>query len=82
MTRGDKRKAMDIARDPELLSEAMAAYERDWRSAGDTSDFNMKTWADLHGEVNWNKFGLPLDLPMMPLTPLKIGVIGSAMKGG
>ena len=59
LTRSDKRKAMDIARDPDWLSEAMAAYERDWRSAGDTSDFNMKTWADLHCEVNWNKFGLP-----------------------
>ena len=82
LTRGDKRKALEIAGDPELLKTAMADYEKDWRSAGDTSDFNVKTWRGVHGEVNWTKFGLDLDLPVTPLTPLKITVVGSAMKGG
>ena len=82
LTRGDKKKALAIAGDHDLLRGALADYEKDWRSAGDTSDFNIKTWVDVHNEVDWRKFGLPADLKPTPLTPLKIAVVGSAMKGG
>ena len=66
LTRGDTRKALEVAGGPELLTSAMADYEKGWRSAGDTSDFNVKTLRDVHGEVNWTKFGLERDLPVTP----------------
>ena len=48
LKRGDKRKALAVASDPELLEEAEEAYRRDWTSAGDTSNYNVLTWVELH----------------------------------
>ena len=39
--RGDKKRALEIAADPELLQDAIAVYEKEIRSSGVTSEFNV-----------------------------------------
>ena len=79
--RGDKRRGLEIARDPGLLGEAVAHYKREIKSAGDTSDDNARTWSDFHQATCWTRFCLVEPVPMLPLTPLKIMVVGSVFKG-
>ena len=78
--RGDKRRGLAVARDPDLLAGAMETYKNEVRSAGDTSDDNVKTWLDFHEVVTWSRFGLPDPCPMLPLSPVKIMTIGSIFK--
>ena len=78
--RGDKKRALEIAADPELLQDAIAVYEKEIRSSGDTSEFNVKTWFDIHEAVNWKGIGMDFELPALPLTPRIITVIGAVMK--
>ena len=82
LTRGDKQLAMQVAADPELLGEARRKYRKEIRSAGDTSDFNNRTWAYVHNEVQWELLGMPADTGVLPLTPFKIEIVGSCMKEG
>ena len=51
---------------------------KDWRSAGDTSDDYYKTWSDLH-IAHWDGIRRPA-LPVLPLTPTKIHIIGALLK--
>ena len=78
--RGDKKRGLEIASNPSLLNIAMAKYEKDTRSAGDTSASYVKTWSEYHSRIDWSRFGLPWDEPVIPLTPLKIAAIGSILK--
>ena len=78
--RGDKRLALQVARVPSMLDDAVATYRKEMRSAGDTSDDNVRTWRDFHLAVSWPRYGMPEDTPMIPLTPTKIMVIGAIFK--
>ena len=69
--RGDKRRGLEIARDPGLLEEAVATYKREIKSAGDTSDDNVRTWDDFHQAICWTRFGLADPVPMLPLIPVE-----------
>ena len=69
-----------VAADPALLDKAIANYNKDTRSAGDTSEFNTKTWRDYHHEVDLGRLGEPANCPHLPLTPTKIMVIGAILK--
>ena len=82
LTRGNKRKAIVVASDPVLLAPALEAYQRDFKSAGDTSAFNVKTWQDIHANVYWPFLHRPADEPWLPLDETKIMAIGAAMKEG
>ena len=42
--RGCKRTGLEIARGPDRLRSAIARYEKDEKSSGDTSEFNVRTW--------------------------------------
>ena len=53
---------------------------KDWMSAGDTSDDYYKTWSDLH-IAHWDGIRRPA-LPVLPLTPTKIHIIGALLKLG
>ena len=73
---------MEIAKDPDLLGEAVDIFKKQARSSGDTSHFNLRTWIDFHSSVAcWPRYGLPHDCPALPLTPTKIIVVGSVFKG-
>ena len=82
LTRGNKRKALAVAADPALLAPALEAYQRDFKSSGDTSAFNVKTWQDIHANVYWPFLHRPSDEPWLPLDGLKIMAVGAAMKEG
>ena len=43
-TRGSKRVALEIAEDKDLRGQAMSAYLKYVKSAGDTSEYNLITW--------------------------------------
>ena len=80
--RGDKKRGLEIAKDPDLLSEAVDIFKKQARSSGDTSHFNVRTWIDFHTSVAcWPRYGLSPDCPALPLTPTKIVVVGSVFKG-
>ena len=79
-TRGDKRKAMAAAQDDQLMADAMKNYVTDWKSAGDTTTFYIKTWHDLHA-AHWDGVRRPAD-EVLPLTPIKIHVVGALLKEG
>ena len=80
--RGDKRRALAVARDPELLDAAVKSFRREIRSSGDASDENVKTWVEFHNAVCWTRFGLADPCPSLPLTPVILIVIGSIFKIG
>ena len=80
LTRGSKKLGLEVAGDGVQLDDAIKEYRRDVKSAGDTSHYNVATWRDFHDEVNWSRFGLPRDEPPVPLTPLKLEVIGAVFK--
>ena len=78
--RGNKKLALAIARDPDRLDAAVNIYKKEIRSIGDTSDDNVRTWSDFHNAICWPRYGLPDPCPMLPLTPVKVMIIGSVFK--
>lgn len=80
LKRGCKKLALAVAGNPELLDDAEEAYRRDWVSAGDTSNFNVVTWIELHVAYGETK-GFP-DWPVFPLTPSKVHGVGALLKAG
>ena len=80
--RGDKKKALEVASDPGLLQEALESYDRDVKSTNDTSQYYVKTWTELHEAVKWAELALDEHEPLLPLTAVKIRVVGSALKAG
>ena len=80
LTRGSKRKALDIAACDQEMELAMNSYIADWRSAGDTSEDYWRTWTQLH-TAHWD--GRRREAaPLTPLSALKIHVFGSLLKRG
>ena len=79
-TRGAKKAALDIAADDEKFYKAFDKYMNETRSSGDTSHFNMKTWKEFH-EAWFDGVRRPPQ-PIIPLTPLRIHVVGTMMKEG
>ena len=71
--------ALEVAADAESREAAQKLYERDARSAGDTSGYNLVTWTDLH-EAWWEHSGR--SVPVWPLTPEKFTGVGSLLKAG
>ena len=80
LTRGSKKRALDVAACDEEMRIAMDNYVRDWRSAGDTSEDYWKSWVQMH-EAHWDGWRR-LALPAIPLDPLKVHVVGSLLKVG
>ena len=76
-TRGNKDMALEIAADPEARRKAMGDFEKDTRSAGDTSRFNKLTWIALR--VAWWAFE-GVKWAAWPLTPEKIAGVGALLK--
>ena len=76
-TRGSKEMALEIAADAEARRKAMGDFEKDTRSAGDTSRFNKLTWITLH--VAWWAFE-GVKWAAWPLTPEKIAGVGALLK--
>ena len=79
-TRGNKRKALEAAADDDQMTQAMSAYIKDWRSAGDTSDDYWSTWTQLH-KAHWDGRRREA-ISTLPLDPLRIHVIGALLKIG
>ena len=52
LTRGSKKRALDVAACDEEMQLAMDRYVTDWRSAGDTSEDYWRSWVQLH-EAHW-----------------------------
>ena len=50
------------------------------KSAGDTSEYNTRTWRDYHARVDWIRLGLPQDCEALPLTPVRITIVGAILK--
>mgnify|MGYP006999513922 FL=1 len=71
--------ALEVAADAESREAALKLYERDARSAGDTSGYNLVTWSDLH-DAWWRHSGR--SVPVWPLTPEKFAGVGSLLKAG
>ena len=80
VTRGDKKKALEIAATPDLLLDAISTFESEIRSSGDTSEYNVKTWLDIHEAVNWRCLSMYVDTAPLPRTPRIITVVGAVMK--
>ena len=78
--RGDKKYGLRTAAHLVLLDAAILNFKKDTRSAGDTSEFNTKSWRDDHQEVDWRRLGGPAGCDPLPLTPTKITVIGAILK--
>ena len=79
-TRGDKKLALEVASNPQLLDEAIQEYRAEVYSAGDTSTYYIKTWSDIHRVINWSALGLDGHDEVLPLTPDKITAVGAAIK--
>ena len=77
--RGNKQKALAIASDPLLREDALKHFKKDMKSAGDTSEYNMVTWHELH-EAWWAHEGASCIPPILPLTTEKIWAVGSLLK--
>ena len=58
---------MKVAADDELMKHAMAAYVGDWKSAGDTSEYYSRTWAQLY-RAHWDGVRRPA-YDILPLLP-------------
>ena len=71
--------ALEIAGDKDLREQAMTSYLKDVKSAGDTSEYNLITWTELH--FAWWKHVPDGDqvLPF-PLTPDKVSAVGCLLK--
>ena len=73
-TRGDKKYGLQVAGDPELLDQAVNKLQKDVKSAGDTSEFNTRTWRDYHD----SDF---LTIVMLcPVDATKMTIIGAILK--
>eukprot|EP00971_Amphidinium_carterae_P347154 6489007-Amphidinium_carterae.1 len=74
--RGSKKRGLEIAASPHLMSDAKSAYEADKhaRTAAGPRQGYWKTWCDFHVQC----FGEAL--PPLPLTPEKICTIASVFK--
>ena len=57
----------------------MIEYERDFYAAGDTSHYNMVTWADLR-HAWWAHSPGGVRPEVLPLTPAKIAGVGCLLK--
>ena len=67
--RGNKQYALTVAENPDLLEDAVRKYDKDTRSVGDTSAFNVRTWRQYHEKVaDWAKFGEGDHCEALPLT--------------
>ena len=71
---------MEAATNDTIFEEARKAYEKDWVSSGDTSDFYFTTWNMLH-EAHWDGYRRPA-LPALPLCPERIHTMGTLLKHG
>ena len=78
-TRGSKRLAIEIAGDTDLREQAMASYLKDVKSAGDTSEYNLLTWTELH-HAWWKHIPNGDHVPPFPLTPDKVSAVGCLLK--
>ena len=76
--RGSKQRAFEIARDPVARAQALAEYERDARSAGDTTKHNVTTWKEFH-DAWWAYLGMEVEV--FPLTVASITAVGTLLKG-
>ena len=63
LIRGSKAVALQVASDIDALTAAETAYEKDWTAAGDTSNYFLITWIELHlaygktkGLGDWDAF--------------------------
>ena len=80
LKRGSKKAALAVAQDPQAFAEAERLYMKDWSSAGDTSNYYLITWLELHAAVGiakgygtWEAF---------PLTSERIHGVGTLLKAG
>ena len=80
LTRGSKKRALDVATCDEGMQLAMNNYVKGWRSAGDTSEYYWRSWLQLH-YAHWDGWRRHA-LDPVPLDPLKIHVVGSLLKAG
>ena len=78
-TRGSKRLALEIAEDKDLRDQAMSAYLKDVKSAGDTSEYNLITWIELHFAW-WRHIPDGEQVLPFPLTPDKVAAVGCLLK--
>ena len=46
--RGSKSTAWAVASNATLRDDAMKSYRKDQKSEGDASDYNFKTWCEVH----------------------------------
>ena len=79
LRRGDKRVAAYVAQHDELLRAAEKSYKRDWVSAGDTGEYNLRTWEEMHAHYFKAKASHPDDLNTYPQTPVKFHGVGALM---
>ena len=78
--RGSKRVAFEILADDAKRHAAWENYMRDKRSAGDTSDFNLRTWVEYHDE--WHRQEKTTPHPAaFPLQPQFVDAVGNILKG-
>ena len=63
-----------------MLIDAIETFEKEVKSSGDTSEFNVRTWLDIHEAAHWRCLGMPQSIDALPLTPRIITVIGAVMK--
>ena len=71
--RGSRTVGLQVASDEHLRDEAMREFQQDKKSAGDTSDSNLRTWVVYH-HAWWNLLGN--EVPVYPLTPANIDAVG------
>ena len=72
--RGDKRRALTVAANDDMMAEAVANYEKDWKAAGDVGPYYYKTCCEFH-RAHWDGIRRPM-LPVSPLTVMKIHTVG------
>ena len=73
--RGDKQLALAVASNDRAFDLARASYTSEWRSRGDTSEYYIKAWHDLHN-AHYDGIRRPRT-PALPLTPELIHTIGT-----
>ena len=80
LKRGSKKAALAVAQDPDAFAEAERLYMKDWTSAGDTSNYYLITWLELHAAVGVAKgYGF---WEAFPLTSERIHGVGTLLKAG
>ena len=70
--RGCKRTGLEIARGPDRLRSAIARYEKDEKSSGDTSEFSIRTLREFHDGVDWSNFGSDAHEDVSPSLPSRL----------